>query len=85
MYQAWDVVFHHQMKHREESWKYDEQWSIFNKLRGVSSGDETLCRYYFSNKMILEGEIKDAKLKSFHLIPKHSLYINFFCIFFMNY
>ena len=41
--------------------------------------------YYVSNKMILEGEIKDAKLRSFHLISKHSLYINFFCIFFMNY
>ena len=53
IYQAWDAVFQHQMKHREERWKYDTQWSIFDKLRGVSSGDETLCRnawYYFSNK-----------------------------------
>ena len=75
------------MKHREESWKYDEQWSIFNKLRGVSSGDETLCRYYFSNKMILEGEIKDAKLSSFSSdFQMHSLNIlNFLCIFFMSY
>ena len=24
--------------------KYDAQWSIFDELRGVSSGDETLCR-----------------------------------------
>jgi len=32
------------MKHLEESWKYDQQWSIFDELRGVSSGDETLCR-----------------------------------------
>ena len=23
IYQAWDAVFNHQMKHREESWKYD--------------------------------------------------------------
>ena len=44
IYQAWDAVFHHQMKHWEESWKYDAQRSIFDELRGVSSGDETLCR-----------------------------------------
>jgi len=31
MYQAWDAVFHHQMKHWEESWKYDAQWSIFDE------------------------------------------------------
>ena len=41
-YQTFDTVFHHQMKHREESWKYDAQRSIFDELRGVSSGDETL-------------------------------------------
>ena len=43
--------------------------------------------YYFSNKMILEGEIKDAKLNSFssdfQTLIKHSLH--FLCIFFMNY
>ena len=43
-YQAWDALFHHQKKHREDSWKYDAQPNIFNKLRGVPSGDETLCR-----------------------------------------
>ena len=42
IYQAWDAVFHHQMEHREESWKYDAQQSIFDELRGVSSSDETL-------------------------------------------
>ena len=31
------------MKHREESWKYDAQQSIFEELRGDSSSDETLC------------------------------------------
>ena len=44
VYQTWDVVYHHQMKNREESWKYDAQRSIFDERRGVSSGDETLCR-----------------------------------------
>ena len=43
-YQAWDALFHHQKKHREDSWKYDAQPNIFNELRGVPSGDETLCR-----------------------------------------
>ena len=34
------------------------------------------ARYYFSNKMIFEGEIKDAKMRGFHLISKHSSNIN---------
>ena len=41
--QAWDALFHHQIKHREESWKYDAQQSIFDEFRGVWSRDETLC------------------------------------------
>ena len=44
IYQAWEAVFHHQMKHGEESWKYDAQQSIFDEFRGVSSDDETLCQ-----------------------------------------
>ena len=36
IYQAWDVVFHHQMKHREECCKYDAQ-----RRWDVSSVDET--------------------------------------------
>ena len=45
----------------------DETPSIFNELRGVSSGDETLCRMLdiTSHKGILEEEIKDAKMSSF--------------------
>ena len=39
IYQAWDVVFHHEMNHREKSWK-DAQQSVFNELQGVKS----LCR-----------------------------------------
>ena len=61
IYQAWELVFHHHRKHWQESWKYNAQRSIFDELRGVSSGDETLSNawyiIYFSNKMILEGEI----------------------------
>ena len=44
LYQAWHAVFHHQMKHREESWKQDALRSIFDEFRGVSSSAETLCR-----------------------------------------
>ena len=68
IYQASDAVFHHQMKHWQESWKYSAARCIIDELRGVLSGDETLASnawYYFSNKIILEGEIKDAKLNSF--------------------
>ena len=65
IYQAWDAGFHHQMKHWKERWKYDVQ--RLDELRGVPSGDETLSNawYYFSNKMILPEEIKDAKMSSF--------------------
>ena len=37
-------MFHREpeMKQREESSKYDSQRSIFDELRGVLSGDETL-------------------------------------------
>ena len=55
------------MKHQEESWKYAAQRSIFDELRGVSSGDEKEANawYYFSKKIILVGEIKDTKMSSF--------------------
>ena len=63
-------------KNQEESWKYDAQWSIFDELQGVSSdwwNSVSNAWYYFSKKMILEGEIKNVKiLSSFHVISKHS-------------
>ena len=76
---------HHQIKQWEESWNYDTQRSTFDELRDLSSGNETLSNawYYFSNKMILEGEIKDAKISSFssdfqtlikHQFPLYFLY-----------
>ena len=37
-------MFHYQMKHREESRKYDAQRSALDELRGVSSVNETLYR-----------------------------------------
>lgn len=36
IYQAWDAVFHHRIKHWEESYEDDMQWSIFDELGGVS-------------------------------------------------
>ena len=40
---------------------------FLTNLKVVSSGDETLsnAQFYFSNEMILEREIKDAKMSSF--------------------
>ena len=59
----------HSVLSPDETLKFDAQRSIFffDELWGVSSGDETLSNawYYFSSKMILEGEIKDAKKSSF--------------------
>ena len=42
IYQTFDTVFHHQMKHLEVRQKYSPARRIFNSLLGVSSGDETL-------------------------------------------
>ena len=56
------------MKQWEDSWKYDTQQSIFDELRGVFIwwwNTVSNAWYYFSNKMILEVEIKDAKMSSF--------------------
>ena len=40
--------------------------------------------YHFSNKMILEGETKDAKINSFfYLISKHSLIKHQFPLYFL--
>ena len=76
-FKARDAVFHSQMKHLRK------ELSIFDELRGFSSGDETLSRMLdiASQTMILPGEIKDAKWAVFH---PHSLNINFFCFFFMD-
>ena len=41
--------------------------------------------YYFSNKMILEGEIKDAKMSSFSSVFQTLINIDFLYIFFINY
>ena len=41
--------------------------------------------YYFSNKTILEGQIKDAKMSSFPSVFQTLININFLCIFFINY
>ena len=73
IYKPWDAVFHH---HADETLRRELKIQptaeyIFDELRGASSGDETLCWmlfihwYFFSNKMILPGEIKDAKINSF--------------------
>ena len=44
IYQAWDAVFQHQMRHWEGSWKKDALRSIVDELPGVSSGHETLSQ-----------------------------------------
>ena len=53
---------------RELHWKYDAQRSIFDGLRGVSSGDETqsqMLDIILLKQNDSEEEIKDAKMSSF--------------------
>ena len=89
IYPAWDAVFHHQMKQWEESWKYDVQQSIFDKLWGISSGDETLCQMLDITSQIKRFYKEKLRMQNFravfHRISQHSLNINFLCIVFMNY
>jgi len=42
IYQTWKTVFDHIFKHREESWKYTVQQSIFDELRDVWKCGQTL-------------------------------------------
>ena len=52
-YQARKMVFDYSSKYQEESWKYDAQQSIFDRIQGVSMADETLSRE--------NGEVKLSK------------------------
>ena len=48
--------------------KYDAQRSIFDELRGVSSGDETLCRMFdisSQTKSFLKEKLRMQILSSF--------------------
>ena len=86
IYQAWDAGFHHQMKHWKERWKYDVQ--RLDELRGVPSGDETLCQMLditSQTKWFYQKKLRMQKWAVLHLISKHSLNMNFLSIFFMNY
>ena len=80
-YEPW--VFHHRMKHQKESWKYEVQRSIWRILRCFiwwwNTVSSAWC--YFSNKMILERELRMQKWAVFHLISKHSLNINLLACF----
>ena len=46
-------------KHQEESWKYDEQQSIFDEIQGVWIADETLSQVF--DNLGVHGEIKSSK------------------------
>ena len=68
IYQTWDAVFHHQMKHREESWKYVAEY-FWRTSRCFIWWWNTVSNvwYFFSNKIIFEGEIKDANTEQFFI------------------
>ena len=55
------------MKHQEESWKYDAQRVFLTNFEVFHLVINTVSNvwYFFSNKIIFEGEIKDAKMSSF--------------------
>ena len=59
-YQAFNKVFHHQMRHLEVRQKYSAACRIFNSLLGVSSGDETLrlMLYIYMKHIFLVVKLK---------------------------
>ena len=66
------------MKHWEESYRYEAQWSIFDELRGVSSGDESLCQILditsqakWFGKEKLRMQKWAVILSVFQTLPKH--------------
>ena len=64
-------MFHHLIKHQGGSWKYNTQWSIFDKLRGVSSGDETVCQMLdiaSQTKWFQKEKLRTQNWAVFHLI-----------------
>ena len=70
IHQAWDAVFHHQKKHQEESWKNTTRSRVFLTNFEVfhlvmKHCVEFFAWYLFSNKIILDREIKRAKMSSF--------------------
>ena len=88
IYQAWDAVFHHQMKHWEESWKYDAPQ--LDELRGVSSGDETLCQMLditSQTKRFYQEKLRIQKWAFYIWFPNthYKQTLISFVFFFMNY
>ena len=47
IYQTRKTVFDHISKHREESWKYDAQRSIFDELRGLEMCSNTVLSVWY--------------------------------------
>ena len=72
IYQAWDAVFHlvKRVENTTRSGVFLMNFEVFHLVKTLSN-----AWYYFSNKMILEGQIQDAKMTSFssdfHTLIKH--------------
>ena len=63
VYQKQEALCPRDIQHREESWKYDAQRSIFDDIRGVWIADETLSVFDTSQSKQTEvnGEVKSSK------------------------
>ena len=69
IYQTWDAVFHHQMKHREIRKIRRAAEYFWRTSRCFIWWWNTVSNvwYFFSNKIIFEGEIKDANTEQFFI------------------
>ena len=69
IYQTQNTVFNHISKHREESWKYDAQQSIFDKLQGVWKCGQTRSWVFdtlYTCIFSIEAKTKEKTEKSNH-------------------
>ena len=85
-YQTRKNMFDHISKHREESWKYDAQRSIFDELRGVWKCGQTLSWVFeisSQSKLRLRRKQRKEIVKiyaNYDRISKHRHGHNFLCL-----
>ena len=95
IYLAWDAVFHHQMR---QDWKTEKRVENTTRRRSGVFLTNQRCFIWWWNivsqclilllkhwKWLYKKKSRMQKWAVFHLISKHSLNINFLCIFFLTY
>ena len=73
-FQTQETAFHQISKPREERWKYDEQRSIYEELRGVWKSDETLSRVFDTSS---QSKLKLRRKRKYEILKIMLINITF--------